>query len=330
MNELAVVLISKNQAWNMSRLIESVLEETSWIGSKEILLVDSASTDETIKVAKKHSIKIIHLLPNQHLAPAVGRYIGEKHSNSKFILFLDGDMELFPGWLKKGCEFLKNRPEVAVVTGKRIDLPTTEKHKNDSVINSDTHGDATEISYSGGAAMYRRSVLNDVGTFNPYLFSDEEPDLCIRIRNAGYKILQLQLPIVYHYTDPVDSLISKTKRWKRNLYLGAGQNLRYHFGTKNFWPYVKERGYGIVPVLGTLLGFSLLFWYFMSGQIFPFKLWCSGLVLFLIVDAIRKRSIYMTVVSLLERFFIADGTVRGFFKKPTDPNKYNAKYEIIE
>jgi len=43
--------------------------------------------------------------------------------------------------------------------------------------------------------MYRRAVLEEVGTFNPYLNSDEEPELGLRIRHAGYRILELDHPI---------------------------------------------------------------------------------------------------------------------------------------
>ena len=59
----------------------------------------------------------------------------------------------------------------------------------------------------GGAAMYRRSTLEEVGPFNPWMHSDGEPELCVRIRHAGYRILKLGHPIAYHYSDP-DGIIS--------------------------------------------------------------------------------------------------------------------------
>ena len=76
MIELSVVLISKNQAWNISRLIESVLQATSSFLSSEIILVDSNSTDETVEFASRYPISIVRLRPGQRLSPAAGRYIG--------------------------------------------------------------------------------------------------------------------------------------------------------------------------------------------------------------------------------------------------------------
>src|SRR5215469_3560219 len=59
MVELSVVLITKNQAWNIARLIESVLDATSSVLSKEIILVDSASTDQTVEIAGRYPVTIL-------------------------------------------------------------------------------------------------------------------------------------------------------------------------------------------------------------------------------------------------------------------------------
>ena len=107
MAELSIVLISKNQAWNMSRLVESVLRNTTCVSSREIVLVDSASTDGTIEVASRYPIRILRLRPDQHLTPAAGRYIGYKHTSGELVLFLDGDMELCKGWLETGLQILE-------------------------------------------------------------------------------------------------------------------------------------------------------------------------------------------------------------------------------
>ena len=99
MNKLAVVLITKNQAWNIERLIESVLRATAGVASSEVWLVDSASTDCTVELAKQYPVNILRLRPDLPLTPAAGRYVGYSYSQSQYVLFLDGDMELYPDWL---------------------------------------------------------------------------------------------------------------------------------------------------------------------------------------------------------------------------------------
>ena len=114
--ELSVVLISKNQAWNIARLVESVLRGTSSIPASEIILVDSASTDDTVQLASRYPINIVRLRPTQKLSPAAGRYIGYKRTRGEFILFLDGDMELIPGWLCRPFAPCEARPMPASCT----------------------------------------------------------------------------------------------------------------------------------------------------------------------------------------------------------------------
>jgi len=328
--ELSVILISKNQAWNMERLIESVLQNTADISPKEIVLVDSASTDDTTEVAAEYPISVLRLQPTQHLTPSAGRYIGYKHTTGKFILFLDGDMELVEGWLERALQILKDESKIALVTGEIVDLPIDAKNSNKPPLILKVPTKTTEILNSGGAALYRRSVLEEVGTFNPYLYSDEEPELCIRVRFGGYQIIHLEYPIAYHYTAVRDKLSSLYGRWKRRLYLGAGQSIRYHLNSEMLWAYINERGFGLIPVLGLGLGLIALLWAVVFGKLFFLYIWLLSVSVMFIGDAYRKQSFYQALSSFLKRIFIADGTVRGFLLKPLDVNKYPDQFEQIK
>lgn len=330
MTELAVVLISKDQVWNIARLIESVLQEAACMSSTEIVLVDSASTDETVDLASHYPIDILCLWPDQQLTPAAGRYTGCQHTTGELLLFLDGDMELCPGWLERALLLIQNTSDVAVVTGEVVDLPKSAGPDDKPLAAKTSIDAATEIPYCAGAAMYRRSVLEEVSSFNPYLYSDEEPDLCIRIRHAGYRVIQLRYPIAYHYSDPKGALSTIVARWRRNLFLGAGQNIRYHLGSEILWPYLKERGYGCVPALGLMVGLISILGSLLSGQLVWLSLWLLMVAGIIVGDAYRKRSLYRTIASLLKRMFIVDGTIRGFLLKPLDPDSYPNRLDVIK
>jgi glycosyltransferase involved in cell wall biosynthesis len=328
--DLAVVLISRNQEWNIARLIESVLNGTSCVPSREIALVDSASTDRTTDIARGYPINILRLRPEQHLTPAAGRYVGYKHTTGDLVLFLDGDMELYPGWLEKALRFIRSSPDVAVVTGQIIDLPKTAGPDDKPPLAKTDIDAASEVRQGGGAAMHRRSVLEEVGPFNPYLYSEEEPELGVRIRHAGYRVLRLHYPIAYHYSDPSGALSTLVGRWRRNLFLGGGQAIRYHLGSEVFWPYFKERGYGCLPILGLMAGLISFLGSFKSGQWVWFSLWLLMLAGVIVGYIYRKRSLYWAVYGLLERTFFADGTVRGFVLKPLNPDSYPGRLDVIK
>jgi glycosyltransferase involved in cell wall biosynthesis len=294
------------------------------------VLVDSASTDRTVDLANQFPIRILRLRDSQPLSPSAGRYIGYNHTSGDLILFLDGDMELFSGWVQRACQVLEQRPEAAGITGHVIDLPKAASPEDRQVPEGQQYtGVAAEVPKSRGAAMYRRSVLESVGTFNPYLHSDEEPELCVRIRHAGYKILHLDYPIAFHYSDPAEEISTLVGRWRRRLYLGHGQCLRYHLRDGLLWAYVKERGHGLIPILGLGVGFACLVISLLTSQWIWFVAWLALLVMTVLGDAIRKRSAYRAVRSLVHRAFIVDGTVRGFVKKPLVPSSYPAEFDTV-
>ncbi|KAA3620026.1 MAG: glycosyltransferase [Calditrichaeota bacterium] len=327
---LSVVLISKNQDWNIKRLIESVLRKTEGIQAREILLVDSASDDCTTEIAQHYPINIIRLHDSKFLTPAAGRYVGFKHTTGDFILFLDGDMELCPHWLDKAMELIQNQSEIAAITGQRIDLPEETQSADKPVLPVIENDRGVPVEKGGGAAMYRRSTLDEIGQFNPYLCSDEEPDICLRIRYNGYKIIELKQTIVLHYSDPSDKLSTKIGRWRRNLYMGSGQNLRYNLKNKYLWPYIKERDFATVPLAIIIAGLTAFFWFLSSGESAYILFWLAGFAAFLVSTTLRRGSFYLTLGTLLHRILIIDGTVRGFFKTPLTPKDYPENFEILK
>src|SRR5512146_1980330 len=90
---VTVVLITCDQEWNVCRLVRSVLDDPSTV-EREIVLVDSASTDSTVALALEYPISVVRLRPGQPLTAAAGRYLGHLRGTGDATLFLDGDMEL--------------------------------------------------------------------------------------------------------------------------------------------------------------------------------------------------------------------------------------------
>jgi len=331
MTTLSVVLISKNQEWNMKRLIKSVLDETAHLSDCEIVLVDSASTDRTTEIAALFPITVLKLHKDQHLSAAAGRYVGIKHTNGDLVLFLDGDMELCKGWLNQAISVINSEPKVGVVCGQVIDRPiemlTTAEERDESLPIADVG--FSKVLQGGGASIYRRSVLEEVATFNPFLYSDEEPELCLRIRQAGYQIIRLLRPIVFHYTVPWEALSTFLQKRRSNIWLGYGQNIRYYLGTKHLLPYLKERGWAILPAAWVTLGLILLIITIITGNWLWLGVWVALNGLILLALTIRKRSLKAAFLIICRRLLILDGTIRGFLLKPYNPASYPANYDVI-
>jgi glycosyltransferase involved in cell wall biosynthesis len=334
MIELSVVLISKNQAWNVARLIESVLQATVAIPSKEIILVDSASTDETAELAGRYPISVVRLQPGP-LTPAAGRYVGYKRTQGELVLFLDGDMELLQGWLEHALRAMRGAPQAGVMmSSKIIDLSPPAANEKTPPPEKVCTSAPKEVFYAsfvaGGAALYRRSVLEQVGTFNPHLKSDEEPELCLRIRHAGYRVLLLDYPIVRHYTIAQETISGLLGRRRRKFLMGVGQCVRYHMGSKLLWPYVKERGmWSLMAALWLAVGLGAALWSLFTRHFLWMDLWTVLLALLIAGAAWRKRSLRRAMLSVFHRLLMVEGLLRGFLMKPLPPESYPQNAEVI-
>jgi GT2 family glycosyltransferase len=214
-------------------------------------------------------------------------------------------MELCTGWLEKALEVVQNTPDAGAVTGRVLDISPNANQKMVPV-EPPFSGSVKEVRHGGGAALYRRSVLEEVGPFNPYLNSDEEPELCLRIRRQGYRVLCLDYPIAYHYSSPRRALSTLVSRRQRHLYLGYGQAIRYHWGTNLLWPYLKERGFALVPGIWIVIGVVILIGSLISSQWVWFAGWLLLSCAVVLGDAIRKRSLYQAIFSLAHRLFISE------------------------
>lgn len=334
MTELSVVLISKNQAWNIARLIESVLQATATIPTKEIILVDSASTDETADLAGRYPIGVVRLRPGP-LTPAAGRYIGYKRTQGEFVLFLDGDMELLQGWLEDALGAMRGAPLAGVMMSSQVIdlLPPAADEKTPPPERMGTSA-PKEVSYAtfvaGGAALYRRFVLEQVGTFNPHLKSDEEPELCLRIRHAGYRVLLLEYPIVRHYTIAQETISGLLGRRRRKFLMGVGQCVRYHMGSKLLWPYIRERAmWSLMAALWLTAGLGALLSSLITRDFIGIGLWTFFLVLLIAGAAWRKRSLRRAMLSVFHRLLMVEGLFRGFLMKPLPPESYPQNAEVV-
>ena len=317
--QLSVVLISRNQIWNISRLIESVRYDCATI-NHEVILVDSASTDGTADAAARHDIRVLQIEPTEHMSPAAGRYLGHRSTTGELVLFLDGDAELVPGWLKMAIALMEDDPAIGGVTGARISLPIDTTPANRPAPPPLT-GEWTAVTHSGGSALYRRSALDVADTFDPFLYSDEEPDLSIRLRHHGYRLVRTEYPAIFDYTDPLDRISTLWGRRKRGLYLGAGQNLRKHYGQPTFSRYLRERGFGVLPLVGVPLYAAALAAAVQRGRgpvigILSLPPLAFGLL------TMRKGSPSKALHALVLRALIAEGTVRGLCLPVRDPESY--------
>ena len=330
---LSIIIITRNEAANIGLVIESALQEAAIYPGTEIVVVDSASTDETIEIARQYPIGVFCMPPTWQLSAAAGRYIGYLNTSGEYILHLDGDMALVQGWLGKALPYMAANPQLAGCNGYWENIYKEEG----KIIYREMHEweegvGLEQVEEFGGAALYRRAALDKVGGFNPYIYSYEEPELCARLRAVGYELVRLPEQIGEHYGLPEHSVASYKRRWQNRLWVGSGQILRYHLGKPTF-PMVArlQGGSYLISSLLAFLGFIGLILFGLARRSgWPLFLAGGGMAAFVALLVIKKRSIPEAGLSLWLRVLIVLSGIKGFLLPPHDPATYPTNPEIIQ
>jgi glycosyltransferase involved in cell wall biosynthesis len=327
---LSVVIITKDEEENVHKCIESVLRETASVTSYEIILVDSASEDKTVELASNYPIRILQLRPEWFLSPAAGRYVGTKNAQGNYILFIDGDMALKTGWLKAAVSHLKKDEKIAGVCG-RVDDICFDRGRVIKKIKNSNKVDNTEsiASAFGGAGIYKRSILNEVGGFNPYLRMKEEQELAMRIRQRGYYLLNIPIDMVDHYTYNMESLLEARRFLKFLLQPGVGQLFRIAYNNNSFLLCAKETSYAFhfFIFLFVTLAFIMMVIFLGGGFLY---LWFAIVFFFFLLLAVKKKSVGSALVSCVAKVLYGINFVCDFPKKPKSPEQYPLNPIIIK
>ncbi|HOP79774.1 MAG TPA: glycosyltransferase, partial [Armatimonadota bacterium] len=183
----------------------------------EVIVVDNASKDGTTEFLRQQtdpSIKAIFNDENKGFVEACNA--GAAAASGDFVLFLNNDTEVQPGWLSALVGFASNTPDCGAV-GSRLIYPNGRLQEAGGIIFSDGNGwnygkglsptepkfnFVREVDYCSGAAlMVRKDLWDKIGGFDlryaPAYY--EDTDLCFEVRKRGYKVYYQPKSIVIHY-----------------------------------------------------------------------------------------------------------------------------------
>lgn len=175
--KLSYVIVTRNRREALLQTLAR-LEADTGLGRHEweVFVVDNASEDDSIDAVTSQfpQARIISLSENEGV-PARNHAIAP--ASGKYLAFLDDDSYPLPGAIPAALSYLSRRPKTAALVA-RVILP-----------NGDAEAPAMPAITIGGASIIRRSVMEQVGGFDPsFIRQAEEYDLSCRIWQAGYRI----------------------------------------------------------------------------------------------------------------------------------------------
>src|SRR5262249_6094619 len=113
--KFSIVTVSFNQARYLERAMRSVLDQEG--ASVEYIVVDPGSTDGSRDIIEKYRSRLAHVILEPDTGAADGLNKGFRAATGEVLGFLNSDDVLLPGALSGAAGFLREHPEVDVVSG---------------------------------------------------------------------------------------------------------------------------------------------------------------------------------------------------------------------
>jgi glycosyltransferase involved in cell wall biosynthesis len=197
-----------------------------------IVYVDSGSTDQSVRNALASGATVVALDTTIPFTAARARNAGlqqvlELAPETLWVQFVDGDCEVQRSWWEVACGFLEQHPQVAAVCGRRRErFPAASLYN--AMCDDEWNTSVGETKACGGDVMMRIQPLVAVGLYNETLIAGEEPELCVRLRAASWKIWRLDAEMTWHDA----AMTGFMQWWRRSVRCGfayaAGAHLHGH------------------------------------------------------------------------------------------------------
>jgi glycosyltransferase involved in cell wall biosynthesis len=206
-SQVGAVIIGRNEGQRLINCIESLKSYIQYI-----VYVDSGSTDNSVQEAINRDVNCVSLDLNIAFTAARARnegakYLVDNYPDIGFIQFIDGDCEVHSDWVDEAYKFLLDNDDYAVACGRR-----RERFPEHSIYNqlcdiewNTPIGDAKSC---GGDALIRVSAFTQVDGYNGTLIAGEEPEMCFRLREKGWKLVRLDIEMTLH-----DAAMIRVGQW---------------------------------------------------------------------------------------------------------------------
>jgi len=188
------VVIGRNEGAHLLACLASLQDQV-----RQLVYVDSGSSDGSVIAARDMGAKVVELDMSRPFTAARARNAGvaELGDDCTLVQFVDGDCTIDPDWIPSASSFLQDHPDVAVVCGRR-----RERFPDASVYNAlcDREWDTPvgQTKACGGDALMRLAPFRRLGGYRESLIAGEEPELCLRLRSAGWRIWRLDSEMTLH------------------------------------------------------------------------------------------------------------------------------------
>ena len=290
--------------------LERSLAGRDWLG---VLVLAAADGGTTLPERSPHwrVLRAAAGSGTRPLTPGAARNAGFEACGGGWVLFVDADVEVEGAWIDRACRVAATDVTVAGLWG-RIE----EWFEDGQAVRAGGRdlyrvgdGDA-EAEYTATLSFYRRDALEHVGGYESRLQSEEDFELGLRLRHAGFPLRTLAPLAAKHWSAPRPSFSEVGRRWRTGLCFGPGQALRLYLGRSGFMALaVRNAHYFATLALWLAAPVAIA-----MGGALALAAWAIVWLALFALLALRKKSPRLALHSLVTWTVMAAGTVVGFVR----------------
>lgn len=234
---VSILIPNKDHTEDLMKCISSLREKTTY-PNWEIIIIENNSTEAQTfacyeQLQQDARIRVVTWQDGFNYA-AINNY-GETFARGEYLLLLNNDVEIItPGWIEEMLMYAQ-RPDVGAV-GAMLYFPDDTVQHSGVIVGLGGVADHAHKGFPRGAKGYmnrltvtqnysavtaacllmRRCVFREIGGFDTaYQVAFNDVDMCMRIGEAGYRIVWTPYAELYHYESKSRGLDETRQRYFR-------------------------------------------------------------------------------------------------------------------
>ena len=246
MDDLAIIVVSHNDAEWLTPCLSSVLARSGGI-DVDVVVADNGSDDAADLVEREFPAVRVLRLENRGFGNANNE--GLRTAEARYVLFLNPDTEVVRGTFAELVAALDERPDVGAAGVRQVGpdgrlqlsirrfpnalralseafgserLPFSASWLGERELDVRAYEREVECDWTSGSfLLVRREALESAGSFDERFFVyGEEPDLCLRIKRAGWSVRHLPVLTVVHHAERagIDARLEAQNAYARLLH----------------------------------------------------------------------------------------------------------------
>ncbi|MDD3428903.1 MAG: glycosyltransferase family 2 protein [Oscillospiraceae bacterium] len=270
----SIVIPNLNGAGWLKDSIDSVYAQTEQ--RFELIIVDNASTDESLEIARSYKSRENYTLIENAVNTgfSAGVNAGIRIAKGKYVVLFNNDAFAEPDWLENLIATAETDEKIFAVqsfmirhfereladdAGDYVTLFGWACKRGDGMLASRYTKQKRIFSACGGASLYRKSILDEIGLFDENFFAYfEDVDISWRANSLGYKNIFCPSAKCYHICGATTGAVRynefKSVQSGRNSILLPYKNMPIFMFLLNF-PFLFA-GYALKIAVFSMRGFS--------------------------------------------------------------------------